>query len=246
MSWYTLKQDVPFITSAQMREVDRVMVETYGIQIVQMMENAGRSLARLARDRFLAGDPRGRRVLVLAGTGGNGGGGLVCARRLHNWGADVHIWLSKMASHLTDVTHGQLHALEQIRVPIEVAAEEADLSQGDLVVDALIGYSLHGAPTGAAATLIHASNRHGGPVLALDVPSGVDATTGAVHDPAIFATATLTLALPKQGLCSQAAREHVGELYLGDIGVPQDLFTDEPLELEVGAIFAEDDIVRVW
>ena len=80
---------VPFITTDQMREVDRAMIEDYGISLVQMMENAGRNLAQLARQRFLDGDPRGRRVLVLAGTGGNGGGGLVCARRLRNWGAEV-------------------------------------------------------------------------------------------------------------------------------------------------------------
>ena len=76
----------PSITADQMREVDRAMVEDYGIQLTQMMENAGRNLAHLARYRLLEGDPRGERVLVLAGKGGNGGGGAVCARRLHNWG----------------------------------------------------------------------------------------------------------------------------------------------------------------
>ncbi len=77
---------VPFISTDQMGEVDRAMIEDYGISLVQMMENAGRNLAQLARQRFLDGEPSGRRILVLAGAGGNGGGGLVCARRLHNWG----------------------------------------------------------------------------------------------------------------------------------------------------------------
>ena len=71
--------DIPFITTDQMREVDRIMVEEYGISLVQMMENAGGNLAHLARSRFLGGNAAGRRVLVLAGRGGNGGGGLVCA-----------------------------------------------------------------------------------------------------------------------------------------------------------------------
>jgi len=75
---------IPFITTDQMREVDRAMIEDYGISLVQMMENAGRNLAQLARSRFLQGDPTGRRVLVLAGKGGNGGGGMVCARLHHN------------------------------------------------------------------------------------------------------------------------------------------------------------------
>lgn len=73
---------VPYVTTDQMREVDRLMVEEYGIVLLQMMENAGHGLARLVRDRFLGGDARGGRVMVFAGGGGNGGGGLVSARRL--------------------------------------------------------------------------------------------------------------------------------------------------------------------
>jgi len=75
-------EGVPYVTTDQMREVDRLMVEEYGIVLLQMMENAGRGLARLARDRFLDGDARRRSITVVAGAGGNGGGGLVCARRL--------------------------------------------------------------------------------------------------------------------------------------------------------------------
>ena len=75
--------DFPFLTADQMREVDRLMIEEYGIELLQMMENAGRGLADLARERFLDDDPRRRAVVLLAGAGGNGGGGLVAARRLH-------------------------------------------------------------------------------------------------------------------------------------------------------------------
>ena len=82
---------VPSVSAEQMREVDRLMVEEYRIELVQMMESAGRGLAQLARSRFLRGDPRGSMVAVLCGTGGNGGGGLVCARRLHGWGARAHV-----------------------------------------------------------------------------------------------------------------------------------------------------------
>ena len=83
---------IPYITADQMREVDRLAIEGYGILLVQMMENAGRCLADLARDRFLEGDPRGREVLVSAGSGGNGGGGLVAARRLQTWDASVRVY----------------------------------------------------------------------------------------------------------------------------------------------------------
>lgn len=89
------ESEVPFVTTEQMIEVDRAMIEDYGILLIQMMENAGRNLADLARARFLAGDPNGKRVAVLAGVGGNGGGALVCARRLANWGADVHVFITR-------------------------------------------------------------------------------------------------------------------------------------------------------
>ena len=78
--------ETPYVTTPQMVEVDRAMIEDFKIKLIQMMENAGRNLAHLTRIRFLDGDPQGRRVIVLAGGGGNGGGALVAARRLHNWG----------------------------------------------------------------------------------------------------------------------------------------------------------------
>ncbi len=77
---------VPFLNAAQMAEVDRAMIEDYQIDLARMMENAGRNLALLARDKFLSGNPQDKGVAVLAGSGGNGGGAMVCARHLHNWG----------------------------------------------------------------------------------------------------------------------------------------------------------------
>ena len=190
---------VPFITTDQMREVDRAKIEDYGVSLVQMMENAGRNLAQLARQRFLDGDPRGRRrpVVVLADTGGNGGGGLVCARRLHNCGAAVQVWMTAPSSDLADVPLHQLSILQRMGITIVVAGELIVLPPADLLVDAMIGYSLTGPPTGLVATLIDAANNHGAPILALDVPSGVNTTTGAASGSAIRARATLTLAMPK-------------------------------------------------
>ena len=114
------------------------------------------------------------------------------------------------------------------------------------MVDALIGYSLTGPPTGLAANLIDAANNHGAPILSLDVPSGVDSATRAATGSVIRATATLTLAMPKVGFQTESARRYIGELYLADISVPPDLYTKPPLNLEVPNIFAEDDIVRIW
>jgi len=128
---------------------------------------------------------------------------------------------------------------------VGVAGVSDGASPADLVIDGLVGYSLRGTPRGAVADLIRMANAQVSPVLSLDVPSGLDATSGDVLDPAVRATATLTLALPKVGLRAPGAQDHVGELYLGDIGVPPSLYAGPSLGLTVGAIFAAGDIVRL-
>jgi NAD(P)H-hydrate epimerase len=239
--------EVPYLTTEQMVAVDRAMVEDYQIQLVQMMELAGRNLAHLARQRFLEGDPRGKRVTVLAGSGGNGGGALVCARHLHNHGAQVDGCLTRADGRLKPVPAHQLEILRRMGVPIAAGAP-ADSPSGpvQLIIDGIIGYSLKGAPQGTAATLIRWANGQDVPILALDVPSGVDAETGTVFDPAIRAAATMTLALPKKGLRAAAAREHVGELYLADIGVPPELYAGLKPPARIGPLFSQNEILRLW
>ena len=238
------EQSVPFLSVAQMVEVDRAMIEDYGILLVQMMENAGRNLAHLARLRFLSGEPRAKRVAVLAGVGGNGGGALVCARRLESWGASVEVFLTKPEKELTEIPRHQLGITGRMNIPSHVGAPPAGASF-DLVVDGVIGYSLAGAPRGTAAEMIRWAAAQPTPVLALDVPSGVDASAGSAFDPAIHATATMTLALPKEGLRAQSVRALVGELYLADISVPPELYADPALGLQVPALFSQSDIVQL-
>lgn len=239
------QSDVPFISTAQMIEVDRAMIEDFRIELLQMMENAGRNLAHLARTRFLGGDPRGKRVVVLAGTGGNGGGALVAARRLHSWGADVQVYVTRPAADFTPVPAHQLDILRRMHVQIGFAAELPSALGCELILDGVIGYSLKGAPRGSAAELIRWANRQSAPILALDAPSGVDTTTGTAHDPAIRATATMTLALPKQGFLAPAVAAQIGELYLADISVPPSLYAQPALGLQVGPLFAQEDIIRL-
>jgi len=210
------------------------------------MENAGRGLARLARERFLGGDVRGRRVTVLVGGGGNGGGGLAGPRRLAGWGATVQVVLAKEPDRLDEVTRHQLMNLEHMGVPYRMAGGDDATSSADLIIDALIGYSLSGAPTGPMASLIGWANSVGSSVLSLDVPSGVDSETGTVYEPAIKATAILTLALPQEGLRAEKAMRQVGELYLADIGVPPELYARPSIGLEIGPVFAEADLLRIW
>ena len=238
-------ETVPALTTAQMVEVDRAMIEDFRIELIQMMENAGRNLAHLARVRFLDGSPIGKKVVVLAGTGGNGGGALVSARRLHNWGADVQIFLTRPADKFTPIPAHQLDILERMQVPIASAEAAIGSEAVDLIVDGLIGYSLAGVPRGTAGDLIRWANAQDAPILALDAPSGLDTTPGAVFDPAIRATATMALALPKQGLLAKDVAGQVGELYLADISVPPRLYAEPALDLEVGPIFAASDIVRL-
>lgn len=237
--------DVPYLTADEMREVDRAMIEDYRIELIQMMENAGRVLAHLSRIRFLEGDPVGREVLVLCGTGANGGGGLVCARRLHGWGASVRVITSKPEETFLGIPEHQLDIVSRLGVPVSDARGPHVLPDADLVIDAILGYGLEGAPRDEAGRLVTLANEMGAPVLSLDVPSGVDVTTGEVHDPAVRATATLTLALPKVGLRDPRAAEHVGELYVGDISVPPELYGGSGLGYDVGPIFASEEVVRL-
>ena len=113
------------------------------------------------------------------------------------------------------------------------------------IIDGIIGYSLSGAPYGTAADLIRWANGQTVPVLSLDAPFGVNTTSGTVFDPAIRATATMTLALPKEGLKAPNVAVNVGELYLADISVPPALFEEPALQLKVGSIFAQSDIIRL-
>jgi len=236
--------DVPCLTTHQMIEVDRAMIEDYHIDLVRMMENAGRSLAELVRECFLGGDPRGSRVIVLAGTGGNGGGALVAARRLHNHGANVEVFSTRSDEHFMPVPGQQLDIARRMGITVISNPMFESVEAADLVLDGVIGYSLSGAPRGAAGELINWAVAQSSPIVSLDVPSGVDASTGTVHNPAISAAATLTLALPKEGLLAAGAEAHVGELYLADISVPPGLYT-ECLGIDVGPLFTDRDIVRL-
>lgn len=238
------QRSVPFLTTEQMVEVDRAMIEDFRITLIQMMENAGRNLAQLARLRFLEADPDGKRVAVLAGVGGNGGGALVCARRLANWGADIEVFVSKPRERFTEIPGHQFDIIQSMNIPSATGAPNADASY-DLVIDGIIGYRLNGAPRGTAADMIRWTSAQSAAVLSLDTPSGIDASSGSVLDPAVRASATMALALPKEGLRAEAARGHVGELYLADISVPPALYAEAPLGVQVSAIFAQSDIVRL-
>ncbi len=237
---------VPSVTVEQMIIVDDLMIQYYKISLIQMLENAGRCLAITANMLFLQGSPAGKTVVVLAGNGGNGGGAIACGRRLHNWGAHVILGLARPESELKSATMLQIEIIHSLGVPIISAEDLPHIASPDLVIDGVIGYSLNGDPTGGAASLIHWANNQPAPVLALDIPSGVDGSDGIPHGIAVRSTATVTLALPKKGLYAPAARAFVGDLYLADISAPPELYTHPSLGLIIPAdLFAQSDIVRL-
>ncbi len=205
--------DVGWINEEEMIEVDRVMIEDLGIVLLQMMENAGRNLARVVLDIYQPNS-----VAVACGSGGNGGGGMVAARHLANAGVEVSVTATRAPAELVGVPSMQMEILQKMRV-----RQEPELADADVTIDAVIGYSLRGAPSGPSLGLIEAVNGRDG-VVALDTPSGVNVTTGETPGAFVTAETTMTLALPKTGLRGHPA---VGRLLLADISVPRSV--TEPL-----------------
>ena len=233
-----------FLTTEQMIEVDRLMTDVLKIELMQMMENAGRNLARLAIKRFL-NDPRRKRVVVLAGTGGNGGGAMVAARRLQQWGADVSVLTTKPDEKYSGVPEHQLGIVRRLGVAVNHSSLPNASLVPDLILDGVIGYSLNGDPRGRSADLISWANASASPILALDVPSGLDSTSGLPRTPAITAAASMTLAMPKAGFNSAQAKSIMGELFVADIGVPDWVYREIGFQRELGSLFREDDFVKV-
>ncbi len=209
--------EVPAVTANQMREIDRIAMEETGPNLYQMMENAGRNLASLALE-LLGRQWNQAKILVLAGTGGNGGGGICAARHLANRNVDVTLCLTN-PERLGQIPQFQ-YKIYKNTVGQEIQLNDLGKKKYDLIIDALIGYSLNGAPTGPALELIQWANQAKTPVLSLDVPSGVDSTTGDTPGEFIRAKWTITLALPKSGFRTK----NIGELYLSDIGIPESAY----------------------
>lgn len=210
---------VPAATAAEMREIGRVAAGEAGPGLARTTERAGLELA-LAALAMLGGDWAGARVAVLAGAGGNGGGGLCAARCLASRGVGVLAVLARPPAALSGVPAAQLRTLREAPARVIHWSDAFDIGEADLVIDAIVGCGLRGAPAGPQLALIRAAQAAAAPVLSLDVPSGVDPDTGEVPGVAVRAARTLALALPKRGL----RRANAGELWLADLGIPPGVF----------------------
>lgn len=240
--------EVRWVTAAQMRDVQRIAQEEFGLDILQLTENAGRSAATLAL-AMLGGKGRGQRVVILCGNGNKGAAGLATARHLANWGIRVDPILSGVEEEAGFTVRRQIQILRQAGIiepgdmeSSEITVED-QLQDSELVIDALVGYGLEGPPQGIASAVTQLAIQANRPTLALDVPTGVNATTGEVSSPAIKACTTLMLDLPKRGVLEAQSKNHTGELFLADLGIP--VGVPERMGIAVSGLFSEGPIVRL-
>ena len=229
-----------FLSAEEMAKADSMAIESYGIDVLSLMENAGLRTAEVARE-MLGGDVLGKAVCCLVGRGNNGGDGLVAARHLYDWGARVQVMLGGPREGVRDVPAKQLATVEKIG--IEIAGPEGEIGETDLLVDALLGYGSKGDPRGSIATLITKASRSVARTLAVDIPSGLDATSGEPGHPCIDADLTLTFGLPKVGFLNPKARGLLGDLYLADISLPPNVYTYFSQE---SSLFRTRPVVRIW
>ena len=204
------------VSVKQMTRVDEIAINEFGISLVEMMELAGSNLPVLSI-KYLK---KGGKVLVLSGSGHNGGGGLVAARYLNDLGYDVSVFLT--FPKLKPTTKQQLDLLRNL--PITIVSKLPKLDKFELLIDSILGYNVKGEVREPIKSLIENINSSGVKTISLDLPSGINPDTGEPEGISVKATATLTLAAPKVGLLKPAATPYVGQLYLADIGIPKKVF----------------------
>lgn len=221
-------KEFPVVTAQQMRTIDQMMLDISKITIIQMMERAGIAIAEVTNCYLTSSFPN---VTILVGAGNNGGGALVAARILAGNGANIQVILAKPQNQLNEVPASQLEILakmypKQVHLNLTSHLKENSfpkMLKCDVIIDGLLGYSIHGDPGRNYADLIEMTNNSKAPVISVDLPSGLNPDTGNPGTPTIRATATVTLAAPKRGMTNSAAQPYLGELYLACIGISAEI-----------------------
>ena len=226
MTWET---EIRPRTRDEIREMDRIAIEEYGIPGIILMENAGRGAALVAMEMA---DPGDGPVVILCGRGNNGGDGFVVARHLFNHGYRVRLWVTGDPAAVDPLTDAGLNLdlASTLGLAVEPYADELDsdlsahLGAAALIVDALLGTGAHGTVRAPYDRLIRLANASGRPILAIDIPSGLDADTGKPGDPCIQAARTVTFAAPKIGFAKAAAQ--TGPVTVVEISIPRQLYPE--------------------
>jgi NAD(P)H-hydrate epimerase len=216
-------------TRDQVRRVDAEAIERYGIPGIVLMENASRPLAQQAL-AMLDGSKHRRtaKVLIICGGGNNGGDGFAAARHLHNAGLDTTVVLMRPADSYrgdaaTNLNICSAMALNLIEAAADPVAALQQLPEHDLVIDGLLGTGLTSDVRPPLDAVIDWINQQSAPVLAIDIPSGLDCDTGAPLGCAVRADATVTFVGIKAGFTQPGAAAYTGRVIVGDIGVPRQL-----------------------
>jgi NAD(P)H-hydrate epimerase len=228
------------LTRQQVREVDRRAIADYGMTGLVLMENAGRGatdfLCRLLKEPSPSGRGQGEgaaKVTIVCGKGNNGGDGFVIARHLDLRGIEVKTLLLADPSELTGDAAANFQILqtanlsiEVFNAPLDVARFTQQLAGASWLVDALLGTGAIGEPKSPYAEAIDLMNAAGKPILAIDLPSGLDCDTGTASRHTVRATATCTFVAPKPGFFTPTAAPYLGQLHVQDIGVPRQLLDE--------------------
>jgi len=209
------------ITREHSRELDRRAVEEYGMTGVMLMENAGRGATDVLCQLGIAGP-----VVIVCGRGNNGGDGFVMARHLDLRGHEVRVVLLDDPATLRGDAAINFRVIEKSAIPLvrwDFPVLASSLRDAAWIVDALLGTGATGNPREPFGTVITQLNESGVPILAVDVPSGLDCETGTAGEPTIRAQHTCTFVAAKPGLLVASAAAYVGELHVVDIGAPRKL-----------------------
>lgn len=216
-----LQQRFGALSSEQVADLDRAAIDC-GVTVMQLMEVAGWQVARCAWVQ-LREQPAD--VLVVAGRGNNGGDGLVAARHLATWGCAVRAHVLSDPDRVTGLVDEHLRSAQACGVEASVSEDVDELStqlhSAAIVLDGLLGTGLSADPREPQASAIRALNATGMRVFSIDVPSGLDATTGRVPAACVRANLTCTLAAMKTGLWAPSARAVAGSIVVADIGMPR-------------------------
>jgi NAD(P)H-hydrate epimerase len=211
------------LSREQVRSIDRLAIERYHIPGVVLMENAARALAEAAAE-MLGGECRGE-ILIFCGGGNNGGDGLAVARHLHNRGADVRICLTGDPAKYQAEAAGNWKIVQAMGLQVmQFDAAAISRERPRLILDAIFGTGLTQPPRDPFGEIVKSIEKLGVPVLAVDIPSGMDCDTGKPLGPAcVKANRTVTFVAEKIGFTGPAAREYLGIVTVGDIGCPREL-----------------------